>query len=69
MMAFVQAEREGDWTLHLFAVEKMLPYFFASGHVNHFIQYLICISSSVITFSYTACYLAKFLDFFMSLNA
>ena len=35
MMIFVRAEREGDWPLHLFAVEKMLPYFFASGHVNY----------------------------------
>ena len=35
MMAFIRAEREGDWPLHLFAVHKMLPYFFASGHVNY----------------------------------
>ena len=35
MMAFVRAEREADWTLHLFAVGKMLPYFFASGQVNY----------------------------------
>lgn len=30
MMMFVRAEREGDWPLHMFAVEKMLPYFLAS---------------------------------------
>lgn len=35
MMQFVRAEREGDWPLHLAAVEKMLPYFFASSHVNY----------------------------------
>ena len=35
MMKFVRAEREGDWPLHLCAVEDMLPYFFASGHVNY----------------------------------
>ena len=35
MMTFVRAEREADWPLHLFAVEKMLPYFFSSGHVNY----------------------------------
>ena len=29
MMKFVRAEREGDWPLHLCAVEEMLPYFFA----------------------------------------
>ena len=31
MMKFVRAEREGDWPLHLCAVEEMLPYFFASS--------------------------------------
>ncbi|EDO50031.1 predicted protein [Nematostella vectensis] len=35
MMLYVQAEREGDWPLHLVAVKKMLPYFFASAHVNY----------------------------------
>ena len=35
MMKFVRAEREGDWPLHLWAVEDMLPYFFASSHVNY----------------------------------
>ena len=34
-MTFVQAEREGDWLLHLLVVQEMLPYFFASGHVNY----------------------------------
>ena len=35
MMLYVRAEREGDWPLHLAAVKKMLPYFFASAHVNY----------------------------------
>jgi len=34
MMLYVRAEREGDWPLHLHAVKLMLPYFFASGHIN-----------------------------------
>lgn len=35
MMVYVRAEREGDWSLHLQAVKLMLPYFFASRHVNY----------------------------------
>jgi hypothetical protein len=35
IMHFVGAERKGDWPLHLSTVEKMLPYFFASGHTNY----------------------------------
>ncbi|MCP3850965.1 MAG: hypothetical protein GY694_12115 [Gammaproteobacteria bacterium] len=35
MMKFVKAEREGDWFLHLDTFRKMLPYFFAAGHVNY----------------------------------
>jgi len=34
-MMYVRAEREADWPLHLAAVELMLPYFFAAGHVNY----------------------------------
>ena len=29
---FVQAERSGDWQLHLQTIKGMLPYFHASGH-------------------------------------
>ena len=29
------AEREGDWFLHLATFTKMLPYYFAAGHVNY----------------------------------
>ena len=35
MMLYIRAEREGDWPLHLQAVNLMMPYFFASGHVNY----------------------------------
>ena len=35
MMVFVRAERESDWPLHLWAVGEMIPYFFASAHVNY----------------------------------
>ena len=35
MMLYVRAEQEGDWPLHLVAVKQMMPYFFASAHVNY----------------------------------
>ena len=35
MILYVRAEREGDWPLHLQAVKLMMPYFFASRHVNY----------------------------------
>ena len=35
MMSFIRAEREGDWPLHLATFRKMLPYYFAAGHVNY----------------------------------
>ena len=35
MMAYVRAEREADWGLHLDAIAAMLPYFFSSGHFNY----------------------------------
>ena len=35
MMLFVRAEQEGDWPLLLQAVKLMMPYFFASGHMNY----------------------------------
>ena len=34
MVAFMRAEREADWLLHLWAVEQMIPYFFAASHFN-----------------------------------
>ncbi len=35
MMTYIRAEREGDWLLHLATFQKMLPYYFAAGHVNY----------------------------------
>ena len=35
MMAFIRAEREGDWPLHLWVVKAMMVYFYASGHFNY----------------------------------
>ena len=35
MMMHIEAKREGDWPLHLVAVKQMLPYFFASSHMNY----------------------------------
>jgi hypothetical protein len=40
MMQYIRAEREGDWPLHLEAVQQMMHYFFASGHVNYAIEEL-----------------------------
>ena len=41
MMLFVRAEREGDFLLHLHACEKMLIFFFTTGHVNY-ARYGLC---------------------------
>jgi hypothetical protein len=35
MMMFVRAKRDADWVLHMLAVSAMMPYFFASGHINY----------------------------------
>lgn len=35
MMAYVRAEREGEWPLHVHCVRAMMPYFFAAGHQNY----------------------------------
>jgi len=32
---YIQAEREGDWLLHKYALKRMLPYFFAARHWNY----------------------------------
>ena len=34
MMIYVRAEREAEWSLHLWAMQQMIPYFFVAGHVN-----------------------------------
>lgn len=35
MILYLRAEREAEWSLHLWAVERIIPYFFAAGHVNY----------------------------------
>ena len=35
MMLYIRAEREADFSLHLYASKEMLPYFFAAGHWNY----------------------------------
>jgi len=32
---FIQAERTGNWNLHLIAIEQMLNLFAATGHLNY----------------------------------
>ncbi|CAH0746943.1 unnamed protein product [Bemisia tabaci] len=32
---FIRAERTGNWPLHMACIEKMLPFFHASGHLNY----------------------------------
>lgn len=32
---FIEAERPGNWYLHLDTIQKMLPYFHASGHFQY----------------------------------
>jgi len=32
---FIQAERTGNWKLHLQSMQNMLPYFYATGHNNY----------------------------------
>ena len=35
MMKYLRAEREGEFGLHLYCCQKMIPYFFAAGHWNY----------------------------------
>ena len=35
MIIYVRVEREAEWSLHLWAMQQMIPYFFAAGHVNY----------------------------------
>ena len=35
MMIYVHAERESDWPSHIAAVEQMMPYMFAPGHLDY----------------------------------
>ena len=35
MRLFVRAARTGNWELHIYCVEKMLPYFHAAAHLPY----------------------------------
>ncbi|KAJ8885595.1 hypothetical protein PR048_011793 [Dryococelus australis] len=35
VLLYVRAERVGNWNLHLFCVQSMLPFFHAAGHLNY----------------------------------
>ena len=37
----MRAEREGEFALHLYACNEMMPYFFAAGHYNY-ARYGLC---------------------------
>ena len=41
MKMFIKAERTGDWQLYLYSLEKMLPFFAASGH-NLYLKSVYC---------------------------
>ena len=41
MKIFIKAERTGDWQLYLYSLEKMLPFFAASGH-NLYLKSVYC---------------------------
>ena len=34
-LQYVRAEREAEWSLHLWVMQQIIPYFFAAGHVNY----------------------------------
>ena len=35
MIIYVRVEWEAEWSLHIWAMQQMIPYFFAAGHVNY----------------------------------
>ena len=35
MLIFIRAEQEGEWALHLWAVNEMIPHFFAARHIHY----------------------------------
>ena len=41
IVMYVRAEREGNFSLHLHACYKMMPHFFAAGHLNY-ARYGLC---------------------------
>ena len=46
IMMYIRAEREDDFSLHLHACYKMMPYFFEAGHVNY-ARYGLCYSRTM----------------------
>ena len=55
MMLFVRGEREADWAFHIWAVNKMILYFFAAGHVKYaryglyYLRTMVCLPTEVLT--------------------
>ena len=35
IIVFIRAEQEGEWTLYLWAVNEMIPFFFTAGHIHY----------------------------------
>ena len=35
MLLFIRAEREGNWSFHVFGMEPMIPYFFNASHWSY----------------------------------
>ncbi len=35
MIIYVRVEWEAEWSLHIWAMQQMIPYFFAAGHGNY----------------------------------
>ena len=48
MKMFIKAERTGDWQLYLYCLEKMLPFFAASGH-NLYLKSVYCHLQQMVT--------------------
>ena len=45
MMVFIRTERESDCPRHMLATTQMVPYFFASAHVNNFKAWSVLLRS------------------------
>jgi hypothetical protein len=55
MKMFIKAERTGDWQLYLYSLEKMLPFFAASGH-NLYLKSVYCHLQQMGTFLHRQVY-------------
>lgn len=44
MKEYIMAERMGNWKLHLQSVEKMIPFFHASGHFSYAKSCHLCLN-------------------------